>query len=138
MAMGAKKPINATKERKQKISIEKHKALALKAAREAMKVLRYFEKEEPEDGRPRKAIMAARAWAKGKKELGMAEVRKLSLDAHAAARSAKNPVATFAARAAGHAIATWHVPTHAEGPKYYTAKLRSYLAKEKQKNIKKV
>jgi len=126
------------KETKPKISTQKHKALALKAAKEAMKVLRYFERSRPNDDRPRKAIGIARAWAKGKKELGMAEVRKLALDAHAAARAAKNPAATFAARAAGHTIATWHVPTHSLGAKYYAEKIRAYLEKEKQKNKKRL
>lgn len=52
----------------------------------------------------------------------MAEVRKLSLDSHAAARECKTDPARFAARAAGHAIATWHVPTHAIGVPRYAQK----------------
>jgi len=67
-------------------------------------------------------IEAIRAWAKGQRKLGMAEVRKLSLDAHAAAREAGTDAATFAARAAGQAVATWHVPTHAAGAPAYAAK----------------
>lgn len=89
-----------------------HKLLALKAANEAARILPIFEKENPNDKRPRKAIEAIKAWAQGKRKLGMKEVRKLSLDAHAAARTAKSEAAKYTARAAGHAIATWHVPTH--------------------------
>ena len=51
-----------------------------------------------------------------------AEVRKLSLNSHAAARAAKTDAARFAARAAGQAVATWHVPTHAMGAPIYARK----------------
>jgi hypothetical protein len=90
-----------------------HRLFALKAAKEAERVLPIFEKECPKDKRPRRAIEAVKAWAEGDRKLGMAEVRKLSLDAHAAARAARTEAARFAARAAGQAVATWHVPTHA-------------------------
>ncbi len=96
-----------------------HRLFALKAAKEAERVLPIFEKERPNDDRPRQAIEAIKAWAQGKRELGMAEVRKLSLGSHAAAREAKSDAARFAARAAGHAVATWHVPTHAMGAPMY-------------------
>jgi hypothetical protein len=100
-----------------------HKRLMLKAADVAESVLPFFEKKYPRDKRPRKAIEAARAWARGKITLGMTDVRKLALAAHAAARKAKeNSAARFTARAAGHAIATWHVPSHARGAKYYATK----------------
>jgi hypothetical protein len=53
----------------------------------------------------------------------MPVIRKASLDAHAAARDAKeNDVACFAARAAGQAVATAHVPQHAFGASYYALK----------------
>ena len=99
-----------------------HRKFALMAAKEAERVLPIFEKERPNDERPRKAIEAIRAWAHGKRELGMAEVRKLSLDSHAAARECRSDAARFAARAAGHAVATWHVPTHAMGVPMYACK----------------
>ena len=99
-----------------------HKLFGLKAAKDAERVLSIFEKECPNDNRPRLAINAIRAWAEDKRELGMNEVRKLSLDAHAAARQAKTAAARFAARAAGHAVATWHVPTHALGAPMYAQK----------------
>jgi len=90
-----------------------HKLFGLKAAKEAARVLKFFEKERPDDKRPRAAIEAIRAWAEGKRALGMKEVRKLSLDAHAAAKAVKSDAAKFAAHAAGQAVAVWHVPTHA-------------------------
>jgi hypothetical protein len=92
-----------------------HKLFGFKAAKEAERVLKYFERERPNDKRPREAIEAIKAWAEDKNTLGMQEVRKLSLNAHAAARDVKSDEAKFAAHAAGQAIGTWHVPTHALG-----------------------
>lgn len=89
-----------------------HRLFALKAAREAGRVLPLFERERPGDDRPREAIRAITAWARGRRKLGMAEVRALALAAHAAARASKTEAACYAARAAGHAVATWHAPTH--------------------------
>jgi len=103
-----------------------HRALAIKAAAQAQRALPYFEKEHPDDDRPRKAIAAIRAWAQGKLELGMAEVRRLSLGSHAAAREARTDAARSAARAAGQAVATWHVPNHASAvPEYVRKAVRS-------------
>ena len=99
-----------------------HRLFALKAAKEAECVLPLFEAERPDDPRPRRAIEAIRAWAQGKHELRLAEVRTLSLDSHAAARQAKSEAARFAARAAGQAVATWHVPTHAMAVPSYACK----------------
>jgi hypothetical protein len=99
-----------------------HRLFALKAAKEAERVLPIFEKERPNDERPRKAIEAIRAWAQGKRQLDMKEVRALSLASHAAAREATSDAARFAARAAGHAVATWHVPTHAMAVPAYACK----------------
>ncbi len=107
-----------------------HRKFALLAGDEAERVLPFFEKERPKDSRPRKAIEAILAWSKGKKKLGMKEVRKLSLDSHAAARACKTDSARFAARAAGHAVATWHVPTHAMGVPMYACKARMAAMKE--------
>lgn len=110
-----------------------HKLFALMAARDAERVLSLFEKERRRDPRPRRAIEAIRAWARGTRELGMASVRKLSLDAHAAARACKSDSARFAARAAGHAVAAWHVPTHAMGAPMYAGKAVLAARKEKKK-----
>ena len=86
-------------------------------------VLPYFEKECPKDGRPRKAIEEARRWVREGKPMKMAVIRKASLDAHAAARATENPRARAAARAAGQAVATVHVVTHATGAAYYALKV---------------
>ena len=115
----------------------RHRAVALRAAAEAMAVLRLFEADRPRDTRPRAAILAIRAWAKGQRDLGMHATRQLSLDAHAAARAAKSESARFAARAAGHAVATWHVPTHALGAPLYAEKARAAAAEEKKTARKK-
>ncbi len=100
-----------------------HRRLALMAADEAERVLMFFERENHDDDRPRLAIETIRDWANSKIELSMAETRKLSLDSHAAARSAKTDAARFSARAAGQAVATWHVPKHAIGAEWYAEKV---------------
>lgn len=98
------------------------KALAIWAADCAEHVLTYFEEDHPEDNRPRKAIEACRTWARTG-VFKMADVRRDSLGAHAAAREAEeNSAARFAARAAGQAVATAHVPSHAIGAAWYGVK----------------
>ena len=97
------------------------KMLALWAADCAEHVLPYFEAKYPKDDRPRKAIEALRTWvATG--VFRIADVRKASLGAHAAAREAEEDDAIAAARAAGQAMATAHVPTHAIGAAVYAIK----------------
>ena len=112
----------ATPDRSVERNSRNHRRFALLAAKEAERVLPIFERERPKDNRPRRAIEAISAWAQGKRELRMAEVRELSLGSHAAAREAKSDAARFAARAAGQAVATWHVPTHAMGAPMYACK----------------
>ena len=98
------------------------KSLAKWAADCAERVLPLFEKAYQKDGRPRKAIEACRTWVRTR-VFKMADIRKASLNAHAAARKAKkNNAACFSARAAGHAVATAHVPQHALGGAYYALK----------------
>ena len=88
----------------------------------AERVLPFFEKAYPKDDRPRKAIESCRTWIRTG-VFKMAEIRGASLAAHAAARAAKeNNPASFAARAAGQAVATAHVPQHAFGGAYYALK----------------
>lgn len=95
--------------------------LAVWAADCAERVLPLFEAACPKDERPRAAIAAAREWARTG-AFSMAAVRKASLDAHAAAREATDDAAIFAARAAGHAVATAHVREHGFGPALYALK----------------
>jgi hypothetical protein len=96
-----------------------HKTLALWAIDCAERVLPYFEEKYPEDPRPRQALETLQMWI----DTGvfkMDVIRKASLSAHAAAREVgdDNP-ARSAARAAGQAVATAHVPTHAIGSAIY-------------------
>ena len=98
------------------------KLLATWSADCALRVLRFFENAHPNDDRPRKAIQACRKWVRTG-VFKMAEIRGASLGAHAAARKAKaNDTACFAARAAGQAVATAHVPQHAVGGAFYALK----------------
>jgi len=106
-----------------------HKILGLKAAKHVERLLPSFEKERPNDKRPRQAIMAIKAWAEGRRKLSMSEVRKLSLSSHAAAKEATTDLAKCVAHAAGQAIGTWHAPAHALGAFEYAGRafiLRRY------------
>ncbi len=94
------------------------KILALWAADCAEHVLPYFEDKYPIDGRPRRAIEECRKWvATG--VFKMSVMRKASLDAHAAAKIAKEADAKYAAHAAGQAVAAAHVVTHSLGAALY-------------------
>lgn len=100
-----------------------HRALGLWAADCAEHVLHYFEDLYPLDTRPREAIRTLREWA-DTGIFGMPVIRGASLGAHAAAREVRegDDAARFAARAAGQAVATAHVPTHGLGPAIYAIK----------------
>jgi hypothetical protein len=79
-----------------------HAALASQAADLAERVLPYFESRHPDDLRPKRAIDAARAWARG--EITVGEARDAALGAHDAARETSHSEARAAARVAGHAV----------------------------------
>jgi hypothetical protein len=103
------------------VSRTDHRQLAIWAADCAERVLPYFEKTRPGDDRPRKAIETVRAWARTG-VFKMSVVRKASLAAHAAAREVEDKDnARSAARAAGQAVATVHVPRHALAAAVYAA-----------------
>jgi hypothetical protein len=100
-----------------------HRSQAFAIADSAERVLPYFEAAFPDDDRPRKAIEAARAWARG--EIRVGEARTAAIAAHAAARDAAaagHPSACAAARAAGHAAATSHMVAHAPHAAAYAKK----------------
>ena len=98
-----------------------HTTLAIWAADCAERVLHYFEEKSPGDPRPRNAIEACREWSRTG-VFRMADVRRTSLAAHAAARGVQeDDAARSAARAAGQAMATAHVPTHALAAARYAA-----------------
>lgn len=112
------------------------KTLGIWAADCAERVLPYFEKKYLQDNRPRNAIKALRKWI----ETGafrMTDVRRDSLAAHAAARSVENDnVARSAARAAGQAMATAHVPTHSIAAASYAATvIRDFTGSMKETEI---
>jgi hypothetical protein len=95
------------------------KTLAVWAVDCAGRVLLFFEEDYPDDPRPRDALVACRAWIHTG-VFRMADIRKASLFAHAAAREAGGDTAArSAARAAGQAVATAHVKTHALGAAKY-------------------
>jgi hypothetical protein len=98
-----------------------HTTLAVWAADCAERVLHYFEQSRPEDTRPRAAIDACREWARTG-VFRMTDVRTTALAAHAAARDVQEEdAARSAARAAGQALATTHVPAHAIAAARYAA-----------------
>jgi hypothetical protein len=103
-----------------------HGSLALWAADCAEHVLPYFEEKYPEDERPRIAIEATRAWARG--EIRVGEARAAGVTAHAAARGADEGVARAAARAAGQAAGTTHMTGHAPHVAAYAAKAVTYAS----------
>jgi hypothetical protein len=93
-----------------------HQLLALWAARCAEHVLPLFEAEEPTDPRPRNAVDAARAWARG--EMTMMDARAVGGHAMGAARPLRG-AARFAAYAAGQAACVGHVAEHDLGAAAY-------------------
>lgn len=99
-----------------------HRALIAWAVECAERVLPLFEEHSPNDPRPRRAMEVLREFGRTGR-FSMKVVREASLSAHAAARECPDDgPARFAARAAGQAVATAHVPTHAPGAAYYAAK----------------
>ena len=121
-----------------KYSKEDQKLMATWAADCAERVLSFFEEAYPQDERPRKAIQHCRTWVRTG-VFKMAEIRGASLSAHAAARAAKeNEPAQLAARAAGQAVATAHVPQHAYGGALYALKaIAASDAANAEKNVAK-
>jgi len=95
---------------------DNHRLLAQWAALCAEHVLHLFELEQPDDTRPRDAIEAARAWARG--ELRMSDARMAAFPANAAGRDLPSP-AKYAALAAGQAAPVAHVAAHALGAAAY-------------------
>jgi len=105
-----------------------HWTLATWAADCAERVLPFFEERSTSDPRPRDAIGALREWIRTG-VFHMADVRKASLSAHAAARSVEeDDAARSAARAAGQAMASAHVPRHAIAAARYAATAVWYVA----------
>ncbi|GAA4073332.1 hypothetical protein GCM10023065_29950 [Microbacterium laevaniformans] len=86
----------------------------------AERVLPLFEREAPDDDRPRDAIARARAYARG--ELDSAgEIRRRFVAGRAAA-SVTSPAAIAAARSAAQASGVAHMGAHALGAAAYAVK----------------
>jgi hypothetical protein len=96
-----------------------HRLLALWAADCAEHVLHFFEDARPADARPRDAIAAARAWARG--GMSMTAARACGGHAMGAARPLAGPP-RYAAYAAGQAACVAHVPEHYLGAAAYAIK----------------
>ena len=121
------------------------KILALWAADCAERVLPYFEEKYPNDERPRKAIEVLHEWIRTG-VFRMAVIRGASLSAHAAAKGKAEADAIFAAHAAGQAVATAHVPTHALSCSLYciravaahSGNVDDGLVKERRRQLKRL
>lgn len=96
-----------------------HRLLALWAADCAEHVLHLFERELPEDDRPRHAVAAARAWAEG--NMPMMQARTAGGHSMGAARPLRG-AARFAAYSAGQAACVGHVAEHDLGAAAYAIK----------------
>lgn len=96
-----------------------HHRLAVWAAACAEHALHHFERERPDDDRPRRAIELARAWARG--ETTMTEARTAAGHANAAARDQRG-AARHAAFAAAQAAVVPHVAAHELGAAAYAIK----------------
>jgi hypothetical protein len=101
------------------LDLDCHRILAGWGADCAKRVLPLFARAS-DDPRPRLAIEAVRAWARGAVKTGIA--MKASLAAHAAAREAADPSAIAAARAAGQAAGAAHCADHCMGALLYALK----------------
>lgn len=96
-----------------------HQLLAIWAATCAEHVLRHVEREVPDDRRPRDAVEAAHAWARG--DMTMMRARALGGHAMGAARTLTG-AARFAAYSAGQAACVGHVAEHDLGAAAYAIK----------------
>lgn len=123
----------ASRPKRIELNSKAHKALAIKAAKQAERVLEFFEQEARHDERPRQAIDVLKLWAYGRVETSMLEVSTLSLAAHAAARDVESESARHAARAAGEALAVWHTPQHAKVVPLLVQKALAARREEKKK-----
>ena len=118
--MSSRDPRFITLPRGGSLDRKSHETLALWAANCAERVLPLYERTT-KDLRPRNTILTGKAWVAGSVQTKIA--MKASLAAHAAARGAKEPIATAAARAAGQAVATAHCADHSMGALLYVLKI---------------
>jgi hypothetical protein len=107
------------------VDSQDHASLALWAADCAEHVLPYFEEKYPKDARPRRAVEAARAWARG--EIRVGEARAASVAAHAAARSADEAGGT--PHMSGHAP---HAAAYAAKALTHASESAAFVAEERE------
>jgi hypothetical protein len=107
-----------------------HARLANWAADCAEHVLGHFERTRPGDGRPRRAIQFARAWASG--EVSMTQARTAGGHANAAARDQRG-APRHAAYAAAQAAVVAHVAAHELGAAAYAIKAARAAAPEDER-----
>jgi len=86
----------------------------------AERVLGLYEREAPEDGRPRALIARTRAFARG--ELDTRQEIRRRFAGGVGVGEVQTPAAAAAARAAGQAVAVCHMGAHALGAAAYAAK----------------
>ena len=118
------------------LSDEDRRRLGLWTADCAERALPLFEVHAPTDPRPREAVEAARAFARGGRRT--AQLRSAASAAYAAAREVGDPGAAAAARATGLAAATAFIHAavskdqekHALGPAVYAARARELAASD--------
>lgn len=79
-------------------------------------VIHHFDRESPDDPRPRQALETARAWLRG--EAPMKEAHRAAFVANAAAKGLPDP-ARLAALSAGQTVAVAHVAAHDLGAAAY-------------------
>lgn len=88
-------------------------------------LLPVFEREFPDDPRPREALTNARGWLEGR--VRFADAKETNNGAHNAATAAEgHPAAQAAARAIAHASLTIHVSAHCMGIAFYGAAALAY------------
>lgn len=105
---------------RQTLSDADRRIVAAWAADCAERVLALFEREAPDDPRPRDAIARARAFSRG--ELDAAGEIRRRFVAGRAAGSVSTPAAVAAARAAAQAAGVAHMGAHALGAAAYATK----------------
>lgn len=89
----------------------------------------------PEDGRPRRAVQAARQWASGSIRMPIAQ--RAILDCHAAAREAASPADAARLHAVAQGCSVVHTVGHALGLPIYelTALVREHGLKDSRKAV---
>lgn len=114
------------------IEKQKHRTLVSWAIECGARVLPIFEGHHPNDARPRQALEAAIAWARG--DIKMPAAKKAAHAAHNAATEVceEDQAACAAARATGHVVGTVHVETHAIGVVMYSLTALVYKAGKKE------